>query len=185
MNLANRLTVLRLVLVPVFIASLLYYSPERNYLYFVGLIVFLLACLTDGLDGYIARKYHLKTILGSYIDPIADKLLLTSGFLSLSFMVHLPDSMKIPAWLTILVMARDGMILIGAITIFLITGKLKAEPLYIGKITTVFQMSSLFSALVSAPAQIKIFIFVCTSFFTLASGVQYVRMGGKMLEATT
>ncbi len=144
-------------------------------------MAFLLACLTDGLDGYIARKYRQKTILGSYIDPLADKLLLVSGFLSLSFMGHLPDSMRIPAWFTILVIARDGIILIGALMIFLITGRLKAEPLYIGKITTVFQMAALFFSLISAPEHFKIMIFITTGSLTLFSGIQYIRMGGKML----
>ena len=184
MNPANRLTVLRLLLVPVFIAALLYYSPERHYFYFVSLVTFLLACLTDGLDGYLARKYDQKTVLGSYIDPIADKLLLVSGFLSLSLMSHLPDSMRIPAWFTILVIARDGIILIGSIMIFAITGRLKAEPLYIGKITTVLQMAALFLSLVSAPGQIKITILVITGILTLVSGIQYIRMGGKMLQTS-
>jgi len=181
-NLANRLTVLRILLVPVFIASLLYYSPERNYFYFVSLAAFLIACLTDGLDGYLARKFHQKTLLGSYIDPIADKLLLVSGFLSLSLINHLPDSMRIPAWFTILVIARDVIILIGSLMIFLTTSHLKAEPLYIGKITTVFQMIALFLSLLSAPEQVKSLIFIITGFLTLLSGIQYIRMGGKMLQ---
>ena len=183
MNPANRLTVLRILLVPVFIAALLYYSPERHYFYLVSLVAFLLACLTDALDGYLARKYDQKTVLGSYIDPIADKLLLVSGFLCLSFMSHLPDSMRIPAWFTILVIARDGIILIGSIMIFATTGHLKAQPLYIGKITTVLQMAALFLSLVSSPDQIKIMILVITGILTLASGIQYIRMGGKMLQA--
>ncbi|OIO39546.1 MAG: hypothetical protein AUJ72_00695, partial [Candidatus Omnitrophica bacterium CG1_02_46_14] len=148
------------MLVPIFIVSLVYYSPERNYFYLFGLMAFLLACLTDGLDGYIARKYRQKTVLGSYIDPIADKLLLVSGFLSLSFMSHLPDSMKIPAWLTILAIARDGIILIGSLMIFLTTGRLKVEPLIIGKITTVLQMTALLLALLSTPPPVKFMVFV-------------------------
>ena len=184
MNPANRLTVLRIVLTPVFIAALVYYSPERSYFYFVSLTAFLLACLTDGLDGFIARKYNQKTVLGSYMDPIADKLLLVSGFLSLSFMNHLPDTMRIPAWFTILVIARDGIILMGSIMIFLTTGHLKAEPLYIGKITTVLQMAALFLSLMSAPEQFKLIIFLITGALTLASGIQYIRMGGKMLQTT-
>ena len=169
---------------PVFIAALLYYSPERSYFYFISLTTFLLACLTDGLDGYIARKFNQKTVIGSYMDPIADKILLVSGFLSLSFMSHLPDSMRIPAWFTILVIARDGIILIGSLMIFLTTGRLRAEPLYIGKITTVLQMAVLLLSLVSAPEQFRLIIFLITAVFTLASGVQYIRMGGKMLQTS-
>ncbi|PIU40120.1 MAG: CDP-diacylglycerol--glycerol-3-phosphate 3-phosphatidyltransferase [Candidatus Omnitrophica bacterium CG07_land_8_20_14_0_80_50_8] len=182
MNPANRLTVLRIVLVPVFIASLLYYSPDKSYFYFISLTAFLLACLTDALDGYLARKLNQNTVLGSYLDPIADKLLLISGFLSLSFMGHLPPAMRIPAWLTILVIARDGLILIGSIMIFLITGRLKASPLFIGKITTVLQMGTLFLSLVSAPQPLRTGIFIMTGLMTLISGIYYTRMGGGMLH---
>ena len=117
----------------------------------MGLGIFLLACLTDAVDGYVARKMGQKTVLGSYIDPIADKLLLLTGFLSLSFMGHLPPSMKIPAWVTISVVARDILIFIGSAMIFVIQGSLKAEPIFVGKITTVFQMSTLWVALIAAP----------------------------------
>ena len=182
MNWANRLTVLRIILVPLFIASLVYYSPERDYLYFLSLAVFLLACLTDGLDGYLARRLNQKTELGSYIDPVADKLLLMSAFLCLSFMGHLPLSMRIPAWLTILVIGRDGLILIGATMIFVTTGRLKAQPLFIGKITTVLQMTSLFFSLVSAPEPVKLALFGLTGTLTVFSGILYIRMGGKILQ---
>ena len=182
MNWANRLTVLRIILVPLFIAGLLYCSPERSYFYFLSLAVFLIACLTDALDGYLARRFNLKTVLGSYIDPIADKLLLTSGFLSLSFMTHLPESMRIPAWVTIMVIARDGIILIGSVMIFLTTNHLKAQPLYIGKITTVFQMSALFFSLISAPEPVRYTLFALTGALTLFSGIQYIRMGSKLLQ---
>ena len=182
LNWANRLTVIRITSVPLFIASLVYYSPERKYFYFLSVVIFLLACLTDAMDGYIARKFNQKTVLGSYIDPIADKLLLISGFLSLSFMGHLPDSMRIPAWITILVVARDVIILIGSTMIFLTTGRLKAQPLVIGKITTVFQMIALFSALISLPSHLQMIVFIMMGILTVISGVQYIRMGGRLLQ---
>jgi phosphatidylglycerophosphate synthase len=89
--------------------------------------------------------------------------------------------MRIPAWFTILVIARDGIILIGSLMIFLTTGQLKAKPLIIGKITTVLQMSALFLALISAPQHFKFMVFVIAGVSTLVSGVQYIRMGGRML----
>ncbi len=79
MNLANRLTILRILLVPLFIASLLYYTPDKSFFRAIAIIIFLLACLTDGLDGYLARKMHEKTTLGSYMDPIAEKRLRRTG----------------------------------------------------------------------------------------------------------
>ena len=111
MNLANNLSVLRVILAPVFVTCL-YYLPERAYLYPLSIAVFLFACGTDALDGYFARKMNQRTVFGTYIDPIADKLLLLSGFISLSFLPGLPASMRIPAWVTIPVIARDMVIMI-------------------------------------------------------------------------
>jgi cardiolipin synthase len=181
MNLANNLSVLRILLVPFFVTSLLYYSPQRTFLQNWGIAIFLIACMTDGVDGYVARRLNQKTILGSYIDPIADKLLLLSGFLSLSFMSHLPGEMRIPAWVTISVVTRDFVILTGAAIIFLTTGKLKAQPLLIGKITTFFQMGTLFMALVGVPDTLKYIFFVVTTILTVISGVGYIRVGGRMV----
>jgi len=182
MNLANRLTVLRVLLVPVFVTSLLYYSPERPFFHTIGVVTFILACVTDAADGYIARRLDQITVLGSYLDPIADKLLLLSGFLCLSFMSNLPASIQIPAWVTISVVARDMIILIGSTMIFLTTGGFKAEPLFIGKVTTFFQMLTLFISLMGLPQPIQPFLFVLTTALTVLSGIEYIRVGGKLLR---
>lgn len=182
MNLANNLTVLRILLVPVFVGSLVYYSPERQALRLAAAALFLAACATDALDGYLARKLNQKTELGSTIDPIADKLLLLSGFLSLSFMGHLPEAMRIPAWVTLAVISRDGLILIGSVVIFITTGRLKTTPLFIGKATTVLQMLTLFACLVSTPPGIRSGLFLAVFVLTLASGLSYIRMGSRLLQ---
>ncbi len=184
MNLANNLSILRILLVPVFVTSLVYFSPDRPYLHTVSLIAFSLGCLTDALDGYLARKLNQVTQFGTYLDPIADKLLLLCGFLSLSFMNHLPESMRVPAWVTISVVARDIVIILGAGTIFITTGTLKAKPLLIGKITTVAQMATLFLALISAPAAILSILFFGTVFLTITSGIQYIRLGGRIVQSS-
>ena len=92
--------------------------------------------------------------------------------------------MKIPAWLTILVIARDVIILIGSTMIFLTTGQLKAAPLYIGKITTVSQMAALFFTLIATPEPFKLSLFVISGCLTVISGVLYIRMGGRLLQAS-
>lgn len=181
-NLANNITLLRILLVPAFIGCLFYYSPTRAYFHVYAVAIFVFACFTDALDGMIARRFNQKTVLGSYIDPIADKLLLTSGFLSCSMLSNLPSSMHIPAWVTISVISRDVIILIGSVLIFVATGHLKAEPLYIGKVTTVLQMSVLFSSLLSLPAAIMQVLFVACVLFTVLSGVLYIRMGEKLVQ---
>ncbi len=182
MNIANNLSILRILLVPVFVASLLYWAPDKSYLHLISLGVFMLACVTDGVDGYIARKLNQKTVLGSYLDPIADKLLLLSGFISLSFMPHLPEAMRIPAWVTIAVISRDVIIVLGSTMIFMTTGTLKAEPLWIGKATTVVQMGTLLVALLGVSAPISSSLFFMTFILTVFSGVLYIRVGEKLLK---
>ncbi len=182
MNLPNNLSLFRIILVPLFVTLLSYYSPQRSFFHLASIGVFLVACTTDGIDGYLARRLNEKTVLGSYLDPIADKLLLLSGFLSLTLMPNLPDSMRIPAWVAIPVIARDMIILIGSAIVFLLTGELKAEPLFIGKITTVFQMLTLFLSLAAAPAPARFLLFMGTVIVTLWSGALYIRMGERLLR---
>ena len=181
-NLANRITISRIVLVPLFVACLLYYSPERPQLLPAALLIFLGACASDAADGFLARRRNEKTELGSYIDPIADKLLLLSGFLSLSWMSNLPPGMHMPAWVTITVISRDIVIVAGSIVLFFTTGKLKPKPIFLGKLTTVVQMATLTAALATAPAPARVFLDGATAAFTVWSGILYVHMGGQMLQ---
>ena len=184
MNLANRLTMLRILLVPVFIAALLYYTPDRHFLYFTALGIFLVACLTDALDGYLAKKMNQKTEFGSYMDPLADKLLLLSGFLSLSLMGNLPAAMRVPGWVTIPILSRDVVILVGSLTVFMATGTLKARPLFIGKLTTVVQMATLLLSLLLVPLPLRQAFYFLSLVLTVWSGILYIHMGGRLFQAT-
>lgn len=181
MNLANRITMLRIFLVPLFVASIVYLSPERPWLLQAALAFFALACLTDALDGWVARRFLQKTRLGSYIDPIADKLLLLSGYGLLAFW-GVPDALKIPAWVAIAVIARDIVIVIGAVLIFFITNSLKAEPTLLGKATTLAQMSALLAVLAGAPPPLRDVLYVLVTALTVLSGLTYVRIGGRLLQ---
>ena len=182
MNLANRLTVMRILLVPVFVGSLLYASPAKPYFHSVAVSVFLLACLTDAMDGYLARKLNQRTALGSYIDPLADKLLLLSGYLSLSLMPNIPEAMRVPAWVTIAIISREVIILSGAVIIFIVTGKLNPETLFVGKITTVAQMAALMSALLWLPAEWTTALYFLAAGFTLLSAIVYLRVGSRHFQ---
>lgn len=182
MNLANNISVLRLILVPIFVGCLLYWAPDRSYLLTASIFIFLIACISDAIDGYIARRFNQETSIGRFIDPIADKLLLVSGFLSLSLIDHLPFEMHIPAWLTISVIARDIIILLGSAVLFFITGSLNPEPSIVGKVTTFFQMLTLFVCLLQAHEYIRLAAFLSTAFLTIFSGVQYIRIGGRLMS---
>ena len=105
-------------------------------------MVFVLAGLSDGADGLVARLFNQKSRLGSYLDPLADKCLLVASFISLT-MMHI-----IPLWLTALVIARDILILLGAMVLFLINKNHVVKPSIWGKVTTFLQLATVFLVLV-------------------------------------
>ncbi|MCX7738705.1 MAG: CDP-alcohol phosphatidyltransferase family protein [Hydrogenothermaceae bacterium] len=140
MGLANKLTLLRIFLVPIFIILIGYSEP----LY--ALIVFTVAGLTDAIDGYVARKRNEITQFGKIVDPIADKTLLLSAFV---FIYNSSLMYKFPFWFVVLVISRDVYILLGSFLIYLIKGHLKVNPSIFGKMTTFLQIGIVIYVLVS------------------------------------
>lgn len=174
MNLPNSLTILRILLIPVFIGFLLY---ER---YEYSLAVLLLAGLTDGLDGTIARVANQRTRLGAYLDPLADKLLLTSGFVTLS-VLHL-----VPSWIAIVVVSRDMMLMTGTLLARLTESHLDISPTLLGKGTTLVQLSYLILVVVLTSRQMDLrliqpllYLMVCV---TVMSGFHYLYRGFTRLS---
>jgi CDP-diacylglycerol--glycerol-3-phosphate 3-phosphatidyltransferase len=139
---ANKVTIFRILLIPFFVAEVVYYAKTGRELYrYVGLATFATAAILDGVDGYIARHYNQWSELGTVLDPLADKLLLVSAVILLSF-DHGSRLGQIPFWLTATIIGRDLVILIGLIVIHLMVGKVTFRPHVIGKIATVLQMIS-------------------------------------------
>ncbi|MGC8942053.1 MAG: CDP-alcohol phosphatidyltransferase family protein [Sulfurihydrogenibium sp.] len=132
-NVANILTLIRLILVPAFIIAIWYNKP------LTALVLFTFAGLTDAVDGYIARKFNQVTLLGKILDPIADKTLLVSAFL---FIFNSQLSIKFPFWFVVLVISRDVYILAGSVLIYLVKGSIKVNPTVFGKATTFFQITT-------------------------------------------
>jgi len=139
-TLANKITILRILAVPAFILTVLYYSPQYEYLRSLALGIFLLAAASDFLDGYIARRFDQKTQIGSILDPLADKLLLTSAFLCLFVQRENFGEIQLPSWLLVVVISRDFILLVGAVIMHLINVKMKIDPSLAGKLTTVLQV---------------------------------------------
>ena len=133
----NQLTFLRLGFLPFFIVLIFYEQ------YGWALLILLLAAATDGMDGLLARTLNQKTALGAYLDPIADKLLLSSSFVVLAL------EGRIPRWLTILVIGRDVLILTTATVILLASGYRQFPPTIYGKITTGTQILLVFVVLLA------------------------------------
>lgn len=140
LNIANLLTILRLILIPIFVAAIL-----RQH-FSLALAVFFTAAVTDGLDGLVARTFNQKTPLGEILDPLADKALLVSAFVVLSF-PNLTPLPSIPLWLTIGVICRDLLIVLGAVVIRLTTGLKRFPPSIPGKLSTLVQVVTIVTVL--------------------------------------
>ncbi len=180
MNLANWISIGRVILIPFFIASIVYYSPEKDFLRFVAIGIFLTAVISDGIDGYIARTKKIKTRLGSFLDPMADKLLLSSSFITLALAGNIPLQIKLPLWVPILVISRDVMLALGSFLIHVITGDLKIVPSILGKLTTFFQMAAIICILLQMP--FSYFLLYTAAFFTFISGFDYIIKGTKLIN---
>ncbi len=173
MNLPNYLTLFRIALVPIFFTLLVSYQtgPEKQRL--LALAVFAAAALSDALDGLIARLMRQRTNLGMLLDPLADKLLLLSGYIGILWVVRLP--FRPPLWVTVTIVFRDLVILVGMAVIFLVTRKISAPPNTAGKVTTFFQMAALLAILLKSPS--AVWLWNVTAALTLLSGILYVRRG--------
>jgi cardiolipin synthase len=174
-TLATKITVSRLLLVPVFAVCLVYGRPD------IGFIVFGLACLGDALDGYIARSREEYSSLGATLDPMADKLLMFSAYVLMGM------NGRVPAWLAILIICRDVLISAGYLSFYLTHGFISPEPSRLGKYTTAAQMITIVFALLvwamSAEASLAVSaLYYLTGALTAISGVHYsFFVGARML----
>lgn len=175
MNLPNSLTILRILLIPVYIGFLVY--GEFGW----ALLALLIAGLTDAIDGPIARMTNQRTELGTILDPLADKLLLTSGFVSLA-VLHL-----VPTWVVIIVVSRDVMLLLGTAVAHVTETTIDITPTVLGKGTTLLQTTYLLLVILTAwlglDTVVLMPLLVGTVGFTLASGLHYLHRGYRHVNA--
>ena len=180
MNFANKISTFRILSVPFFIASLIYYYhyPEKDYIRLIALFIFILGVLSDAVDGYIARKSKQNSQAGLILDPLGDKLLLVSAFICLFFF---PARIKFPLWVTLIVVSRDAIILLGALIIFILKQHMNIFPTKWGKLTTTFQMSSVIAVLIQW--RFAYILMLLAVIFTIISGIDYIMRGFKTLYA--
>ena len=181
----NLLTVFRMVLIPVFV-SLLFYQR-----FLLALGIFVLAGITDGLDGLLARRFNQKSQLGTILDPIADKLMLVTSFVVLSmrsvFPQPLPSHLPVPFWVTVAVISRDVFILVGAAAINIVTGFRGFRPSMLGKINTTVQIFAIAAIICAASVPFGSGWYlptIYTTVFALAvlSGAHYVFFVSKLVN---
>jgi cardiolipin synthase (CMP-forming) len=181
MTTANKVTIMRMLLVPFFVVEVLYYVRTGNEAHrLAAILCFAVAAICDGVDGYIARHYHQLSELGTVLDPLADKLLLVSGVVVLSF-DHGPMLAAVPLWLTGTIIGRDMLLLVGLAVIHMVVGKVRVRPRVSGKIATVFQMVTVIWILLKIGPDWLKFWMLGAALFTGLSGLFYVWDGVKQL----
>ena len=183
MTTANKITILRILLVPFFVVQVIYYQEAGEEIHrWLAIASFAVASISDAVDGYLARRYNQRTELGAVLDPLADKLLLVSGIVLLSFTNQfLP---RLPIWLTATVLSRDLLILLGLVVIHVMGGKVIARPRVVGKIATVVQMTTVLWALLKGPAPwLHLWVWGATV-TTAVSGMLYIYDGVQQLNAS-
>jgi cardiolipin synthase len=183
MTTANKITILRILLIPFFVVEVLYYVKNGNEVHrLLAILSFAIAAICDGVDGYIARRYNQRSELGAILDPLADKLLLVSGIVVLSF-DHGSRLMPVPLWLTGTIIGRDMLILAGMVVIQMTVGKVKVRPRIPGKISTVLQMAIVLWILLQwTDKWLKVQV-VVAAIFTGISALFYVWDGVRQLSA--
>jgi cardiolipin synthase len=183
MTTANKITIIRILLVPFFIVQVLYYVNTGNEWYrLLAFVCFAVAAISDGIDGYIARRYNQISELGKMIDPLADKLLLVSAVLMLSMKNDYLQ--RIPFWMTATNLSRDAILIMGLLLIQHVCGKANVRPIMVGKVATVLQMICVIWVLLKFSPKVLFLLAIATAACTTISGIIYVLEGIRQLSAS-
>ena len=185
---ASKITVTRILMVPVFGALALAYGqtvqagqPDESLRWW-ALGVYITAAASDGLDGWIARRFNQLSKFGAYIDPIADKALLLTGVVTLSLVAWGADGWRLPAWFAVIVVLRDALILIGVKVLECKQREVHIAPHWSGKICTVTQMFALGWVMLKVVTIPPTWPCLLAALFTAWSTVIYFRQGLQILR---
>ena len=180
MNLPNLITLFRILISPLFFVELVSFKHGQDYHRWFAFGLLSAGVISDALDGFLARILKCQTPLGKFLDPLADKVLLLSGFLGLLWVSEL--AFHPPVWFTVAVVFRDLVIVIGLIVLTLFARNPEIKPNILGKITTFFQMATLLAILAEIP--FSPILWNVTGILTILSGLSYlVRDLPKMTES--
>ncbi len=191
MTTANKITIVRILLIPAFVTMAIYYGQSvqagnpQEWMRLSAIMIFLTAAISDGLDGYVARRYNQRSRLGVILDPIADKGLLLSGIITLSISNWEidPHQGRFPAWFPVLVITRDAVIVVGSLVLHLLNGTVRVRPSWTGKVATVLQMAALAWIMLQLHFLPLLVVVSAAGLFTFISGVIYVLDGVHQLQA--
>jgi CDP-diacylglycerol--glycerol-3-phosphate 3-phosphatidyltransferase len=183
MTTANKITIFRILLIPFFVVQVLYFCRNGTEINrYLAILTFGIAAACDGLDGYVARHFNQRSELGAILDPLADKLLLVSGIVVLSFRDQ-QFVEGVPLWLTGTIIGRDVLLLIGMLVIQMTVGKVRVKARIVGKIATVLQMAVVLWTLLEWNARTLFYLWLSAAVFTGGSGLLYVWDGVHQLSS--
>ena len=196
LNWANRITILRIILIVPFVSFMLKINdPElsegmRNGVRYLAILLFLVMAISDGLDGYLARKKKQVTRLGTFLDPVADKLLMTSACLLLASGRGQVGVFRLPPTVVVLIIGKDLFLTIGFIIVYMITSQAQIRAAWIGKVATALQLSMVMAILIGPEVSVFItgWIWLLQVLWWSAAGTAilatllYIRNGSRFIE---
>ena len=184
MTVANQITIGRILLVPVFVVVVIYYARTASeMLRWLGCTIFFVAAASDGLDGWVARRFNQRSQLGAILDPLADKILVLAALILL-VRPRGPHLDTLPLWWVATILSRDAILVLGFSLIQFTCGHVKVIPRMSGKIATTLQMAVILVTLADLNYPIRDPLAVVALVFTVASGLQHSRDGLAQLSAS-
>ncbi|NIP53841.1 MAG: hypothetical protein GWN67_16665 [Phycisphaerae bacterium] len=140
---ANRITILRILLIVPFISCMLKINNAEfgNVMRYIAIVIFLFMAISDAVDGYMARRSRQITRLGAFLDPVADKLLIISACILLSLKQTRIEDFPLPSLVVVLIISKDVVLILGFFTLYLFTSRIYVAPVFVGKVATVLQLS--------------------------------------------
>ena len=196
LNWATRITIVRMLLIAPFVSLMLktndpaLSSGPQNALRYMAILLFLIMAVSDGIDGYLARRKNQTTKLGAFLDPIADKLLMTCACLLLASQRGQVSGFPLPPTVVVLIIGKDLFLLIGFVIVYLITSRIHIAPVFIGKLATTLQLSMVAAILIGpeASAVLPGWISLLRTLWWSAAGAAilttlvYIRDGSRYIE---
>jgi cardiolipin synthase (CMP-forming) len=197
LNWATRITIFRILMIVPFVSLMLKINDSalsqatRHAMRYVSTVLFLLMAVSDGVDGYLARTKNQITRLGTFLDPVADKLLMTSACLLLASSAGHVGRFLLPPTVVVFIIGKDLFLLIGFVIVYLITSRIHIVPVFVGKLATTLQLSMVAGILIAPEASsllpgwiwfLRILWWSAAATALLATLI-YIRDGSRYIEA--
>ena len=183
-NWPNRITITRIILIAPLVICMLNLQTAWPYWRYLAMLIFVVMAISDGLDGYLARRLHEETPLGKYLDPVADKLLVTCAVILLAVEQTAVPGFRLPSWVPVIAIGKDLLTVIGFALVHAATGRFLVQPRILGKACTLVQLVMV-AVVLAAPDLPRVchpavpVLYWLASVLAVAALVDYIRFGGR------